>query len=124
MSLGQGRSRVGRDLDKIAVAALAMELAATIAAHGKYRRTGVAEAMQTTPGRAETLGATVIGTWLPLGLYAASLRPGRRLPGLSTVAALAVLGGSVALRIAFLAAGDVSARRPDVSLRFAQPENL
>lgn len=49
-----------------------------------------------------------------------SRRPGR-LSGLASVAALA---GSALMRVAFLGAGDDSARRPDVSFRFSQPENL
>ena len=126
LSLGEGRrSRLGRDLDKVAVAALALELAATLSADEQYRRKGVAEAMETLPGMIEEAGAGGIGMALPLGLHAVSLMllP-RRSRALSGLASLATLAGSAVLRIAILAAGDESARRPEISLRFAQRENL
>jgi protein NrfD len=126
LSLGEGRkSRLGRDLDKIAVTALALELAATLSADEQYRRKGVAEAMETLPGMIEELGADGMGTVLPLGLHAASLMllP-RRSRALSGLASLAILAGSAILRIAIMATGDQSALRPEISLRFAQPGNL
>lgn len=122
LSLGEGRrSRLGRDLDRIAVLALAAELAATIAADERYRQTGVAPVMRTPPGVIEEAGAGGLGTVVPLGLHLASLTllP-RRSRFLSTLASAAVLAGSAVFRIAFLAAGDESARRPDISLRFAR----
>jgi hypothetical protein len=123
LSFGLGRSRLGRDLDTVALAALALELGATIAADQSYQRTGVASAMRTTPGRVEELGATVVGALLPMGMLSLSLALGRsRL--LSAAAGLAVLAGSATLRVAFMAAGDCSARRADISMRFAQAENL
>jgi hypothetical protein len=125
LSLGRGVSAPGRDLDKITLAALALELAGTISAKESYRRTGVADPMTTTPGLMEDLGATGLGALLPIGLFSASLALGRPPSGaLSTAARIAVLGGSAIFRIAFLAAGDCSARRPDISMRFAQPVNL
>ncbi|HSU05730.1 MAG TPA: NrfD/PsrC family molybdoenzyme membrane anchor subunit [Acetobacteraceae bacterium] len=125
LSLGQGRTRLGRDLDSIALAALALELAGTISADQSYHQTGVANAMQTTPGRVEELGATVLGVLVPIGLLSASLGLGRpRSRSLSAMAGVAILAGSATLRIAFMAAGDCSARRADISMRFAQPENL
>jgi protein NrfD len=124
LSLGQGRSRIGRDLDKIALAALALELGATLSADDKYRRTGVAPAKESTPGRIEELGATLLGTIAPLFLLAVSLTGPRRSGTLSGLAALLALAGSATMRISFMAAGDESARRPDISMRFAQPDNL
>lgn len=123
LSLGEGRrSRVGRDLDRIAVLALATELLATVTADERYRQTGVAPAMRTLPGVMEEAGAVGVGTVLPLGLHLASLTllP-RRSKFLSTLASAAILAGGAVFRIAFLAAGDESARRPDISLRFAKP---
>ncbi len=58
---------------------------------------------------------------LPLGMHLASLLLPRGSKLLSTLASAAILAGSATLRIAFLAAGDDSARRPEISLRFAQP---
>ncbi len=126
LSLGEGRrSRIGRDLDKVALAALALELAATLAADEQYRRKGVDGALKTLPGLIEEVGADGLGTVVPLGLHAASLMllP-RRSRALSALASLAILAGSAILRIAFMAAGDESALDPAISLRFAQPGNL
>ena len=65
----------------------------------------------------ETLGAV-----LPLGMLLGSLVLTRgRFRLLSNAAALAVLAGSFAMRVRVLAEGDQSARRPDVSMGFAQP---
>ncbi len=54
----------------------------------------------------------------------AVLRGRRRAPALSRVASLAILAGSALLRVSIMAAGDESARRPEISLRYAQPDNL
>ena len=60
--------------------------------------------------------------------WAFSLRPfvlARRRPGiLSDVASVAVLAGSLLLRVSMLSSGDRSAERPGISFRFSQPENL
>lgn len=125
LSLGERRrSGLGRDLDKIAVAALAVELAATISADEQYRRKGVAGAMETLPGMIEEVGAGGLGMMLPLGLHTVSLLLPRRSRTLSGLASLAILAGSAILRVSFMATGDESARRPEISLRFAQAENL
>lgn len=124
MLLGEGRTRLGRDLDKIALAALTMELAARLAADEAYRRIGVDGALRTVPGRIEKIGATVLGNAVPIGLFALSLMGRRRSPVLSGVAAMLALAGSATLRISFMAAGDESARRPEISMRLAQPDNL
>ncbi len=125
LGMGEGRSRLGRDLDKIALTALAVELAATLAADEQYRRVGVDGALETLPGLIEEIGSGALGMVLPIGLLAASLTLSRsRSRLLSGLAALATLAGSATMRIAVLAAGDVSARRPDISMRFTQSENL
>lgn len=124
LSLGQGRSRTGRDLDKIALAALATELAATLSADESFHRTGVEPAMASTPGVIEQVGGTLLGTVVPMGLLMLSLTGPRRSPVLSGLAALLALAGSATMRISFMAAGDESARNPRVSMRFAQPDNL
>jgi len=125
LGLGERRSRTGRDLDSIAVAALAVELAATLASEERYRATGVDRALDSAAGKADQLAGTGFGVVLPLGLYTASLLLSRRRSRtLTTAAALAVLGGGLAMRIGVMAAGDESARRPEISMGFAQPENL
>jgi formate-dependent nitrite reductase membrane component NrfD len=119
------RSRLGRDLDRIALMALALELAATMSADEQYRRKGVEGALETLPGLIDEVGAAGMGTALPLGLHMASLALTRHRSGiLSRLASLAILGGSAILRISFMAAGDESARQPEISMKMAQPENL
>ena len=130
LSLGEGRSRLGRDLDKVALLALAADLAATLSQDEQFRRKGVDGALvdgalQTFPGMIQELGADAFGTVLPIGLFATSLALTRRRSRvLSGAAALATLAGSAILRISFMAAGDESAKRPEISMRFAQPDNL
>ena len=71
------------------------------------------------------VGATRLGTALPLGLQAASLMLSGERPGtVSDIACLAALAGSLLFRVSFMGAGDDSASRPEVSFRFSQPENL
>jgi formate-dependent nitrite reductase membrane component NrfD len=133
LSLGERSPRLRRTLDTVTVAALATELAATLASHERYRTAGVDEALNTRAGQVERWGATRLGTIAPLALLGASLllRPKREAVAverprdtLSTVASLGVLGGSLLLRVFIMAAGDESAARPDISFRFAQPDNL
>ncbi len=125
LSLGERSPRNRRALDAIAVAALSAELAATMASHRTYERTGVAGALQGKWGVAEKLGATGLGVILPLGLQAATLALSRRRPGpVSDAACLAVLFGSLLLRVSMMSAGDTSASDPNISFRFSQPENL
>lgn len=114
-----------RALEGTAAAALAAELAGAVISHETYRRTGVAGALKGKAGRAEHLGATLLGTALPLGILAASLLTRRGLPRpVTALAAAATLAGAAALRVSIMAAGDRSAEDPDVSFRFSQPENL
>jgi protein NrfD len=125
LALGEGRSRLGRDLDKIALTALAVELAATLAQDEQFRRKGVASALETLPGLIQELGSSALGTALPIGLFTTSLAlTRRRSQVLSGAAALATLAGSAILRISFMASGDESAKRPEISMRLAQPDNL
>ena len=124
LCLGERSRRTRRALDVIAMAALATELAATVASHRTYKQKGVADALKGDWGTVEKLGVTGLGVAVPLGLHATSLLAGRRLGRVSTLASLAVLAGSAMLRVSIMAAGDESARRPDVSFRFSQPENL
>ncbi len=124
LSLGETGGRIARDLDTITLAALSLELAATISADEAYHRTGVAKAMESAPGMADEIGATLLGTIVPIGLLVLSIAGGGRSPMLSRAAALLALAGSATMRVAFMAAGDVSARRPEISMRLAQPDNL
>ena len=60
----------------------------------------------------------------PIALHAASFVLSRRPGALSGLASLATLAGSLLLRVSIMSAGDESARRPEISFRFSQPENL
>jgi formate-dependent nitrite reductase membrane component NrfD len=123
IGLSERRSRVGRDLDSLAVAALAAELAATLATDHALTRAGIAP--QEQGQRVEVSLSTELGVLLPLGLLSVSLLFTRRRSHiLSTAASVAVLAGSLAMRIGVLNQGANSARRPEVSMRFAQPDNL
>lgn len=114
-----------RRLHGVAAVALGAELAATAAMEASYRKRGIEAVGKTGWGRTESLAVTGLGVALPLALltYAACARSpaGRRL---GTAGAVAAIGGSFLLRVATLGAGDASADRPDISFRFAQPENL
>ncbi len=117
LSLGR-RGRDAESLDRVMVAALAAELAAGLVQHRVFHERGVAAALDGAAGKAE-LAASTLGTMLPIGLAGAALLA-RRLPGLSDAAAVAVLVGSAALRISIMAAGNESARRPEISFRFTE----
>jgi protein NrfD len=112
------RRPIRQDLDTVCLAALAVELAATISNEQTYKTTGVDKAHDGPDAVIERLGALGIGTLLPLGLLGLSLLTGSRSRTLSGVAGAAVLGGSLAMRIAMIGLGETSASRPDISLRF------
>ncbi len=121
LSLLERRGRRRRRLDAVMLAALGVELVAARAGHAAYRRAGIAAALDGGWGTVERVGATDLGTVLPLGVGAACLLAGRRMPA---VALLAALGGGLLLRVSVMGAGDTSAERPEISMRFAQPDNL
>lgn len=118
MGLMEGRTLLGRDLDSLAVVALAAELAATLTEEEANHRAAI-----NVPE--EKVLSVGLGAVVPLGLMMASLLfTRRRSRVLTTAASLAVLAGSLAMRISTMAEGDETARRPDISMRFAQPDNL
>jgi hypothetical protein len=61
---------------------------------------------------------------LPLGLFIVSQLLPRRARTVSAIASLAALTGGLLMRIRVMGDGDKSAERPDISMRFAQPDNL
>ena len=109
---------VRQDLNAVCVGALAVELAATLAADAEYQRTGVDQALRSVDGQLETVGGTDFGTIVPLGLLTVGLLTGSRSRRLSAAASCAVLGGSLMMRIGMIGSGQVSAKRPDISMRF------
>ena len=121
------RDETTRDaLNLILGGALAIELAATIAHHHEVKKKGVGEVLKSRWGRIERFGVEGLGILLPMGLHAAShlVADRKASAALSDLAAIFALAGSATLRVAALAVGEESARRPDVSFRFSQPENL
>lgn len=118
LSLGERpHSRLGRDLDSIAIAALATELAATLAGEQTERRKGISQSPQSH--------ADAVGVAVPLALFSLSLLwPRHRSRALSSTASVAVLAASLAMRIRVISQGDASALQPEISMRFAQPDNL
>jgi protein NrfD len=125
LSLLEGSGRRRRSLDALTLAALSAELAATMASHRTYVRRGVSGALDGHWGQVEKIAATGLGAVLPAVLQSLSLVVGRGRPGaISDAACLAAIAGSLLMRVSMMEAGDESARRPDVSFRFSQPENL
>ena len=123
--LGERDGGLKRRLETLAAAALAVDLASDAVSAVIYRRSGVAPALSGPAGMVEKVLATGLGAALPLGLYAASRLAGYRpTRNQGALAALAVLAGGALLRISMIKAGETSARRPDVSFRFMQPDNL
>lgn len=110
--------RTSAAMQRIALVALGTELASGITLHRAFKARGVSAALDGPAGQAEK-GVTVLGTMLPIGLLGASLLS-RRLPSLANAASVATLLGSAALRVAIMAAGNDSARRPEVSFAFTE----
>ena len=116
LALGErlaGRRDVAEDLDALAVAALAAELAGTVAARHARQARGIA-----TPTR---LPGAVAGAALPIALKVASALLGQRGRWLGALGAVVALGGSLALRVGVLDEGEASARRPQDGFRLAKP---
>jgi hypothetical protein len=115
MRLGARCNRRARDLDSIAIAALATELAATLHFDHAQRQAGI----RISPSTRDKLGVA-----LPLSLFLVSQLLPDRARKLSKIASVAALAGSLVMRIGVMRDGDESAVRPAISMRFAQPDNL
>ena len=121
LSLCTKRRQARADLDMICLAALAVELAATLSADHSYQQTGVDRAMKSRAGTIATVGGHQAGVLLPLGLLVASSLTGSRSRIVSGAASCAVLTGSLLMRIGVIGSGAASASQPEISLRFTQP---
>jgi hypothetical protein len=115
LRLVQPAGRRRRDLDTVAVAGLAVELAAILASDHVQQRAGV---------RDTASSRDIAGVAVPLILFLASRMLPQRAKAVSQVAAAAALAGSLLMRIGVIRNGEQSAERPEVSMRFAQPDNL
>ena len=123
LAIGESDPSARRALENVLLASLVIEAAATVASESRFVATGVDSGRSGPWGKVEKYVATGLGVGLPIGLLVASRlgRGDRRLAGLAGLAAIA---GSAVLRISMLGVGMESARRPEVSMRFAQPDNL
>jgi hypothetical protein len=124
LALGAKSDANRRTLETIGAAALAVELAATVMSHKTVEAKGVGESLKSDWGKTEEVVALGVGVLLPLGIYAATRLRGRGPTAANDLAAVATLVGSAMLRVCTLGIGDDSASRPEVSLRFSQPQNL
>lgn len=124
LTLGAKSDANRRTLETISAAALVVELAATAMSHKTVKAKGVGESLKSDWAKTEEVAALGFGVLLPLGIYAATRLRGRTPTAANDLAALATLVGSAMLRVSTLGIGDDSASRPEVSLRFSQPENL
>ena len=113
-----------RRLADLLLAALGVEIAATHMVAKRLDEAGIGAARFGRWAWFERIVASGLGTLLPVGLLVTSRLAGRRSARLERMAGFLALGGSLAFRIAFLGHGMESAARPEISLRFAQPDNL
>ena len=124
LALGETDPATRRALDAVAVAALATEAVAATVSHRVYAAKGVGDALLSRAGRIEHWGAHVAGTLVPAALKTVAVLAGRRGGLASRLGSVLAVAGSGTFRISIMAAGDVSARDPNISFRFSQPENL
>lgn len=124
LSALEASPRNRRVLDDLLASALAVEVVAGLLTDARYHRTGISAARDGAWSKAEKIAATGLGTALPLGLLIASRITERRPSILARTASLLAMAGSATMRITILGEGMASAKRPEVSMRFAQPDNL
>jgi formate-dependent nitrite reductase membrane component NrfD len=112
---GQGHSTsdAGRALDRIALAASALELFLLLSLRQRFREQGVDGALNESGwGLAYDLGAVALGAGVPVLHHAESMIQPRQPPRPALVISLAVLAGGFLLRHVLMRAGNVSAKRP------------
>ena len=113
---GQGRSASdegGQVLDRIALAASALELLLLLSLRQRFREQGVDGALNETGWcLAYDLGAVALGAGVPVLHHAESMIEPKPPPRPSLVISLAVLAGGFLLRHVLMRAGNVSAKRP------------
>ncbi len=115
LAMREGSAPHRRDLDAIALAGLAAELAGAGAARRAGAARGVTTRLHTPWQTVEGVAATALGAAVPAGVLAVQALRRRPAPGAALVA---ILAGSALLRIAVIAAGEASAADPRISLGF------
>lgn len=113
-------SPLAHPLVAIAVAALGVELVASIVAQFTYGARGVIGPLRDLPwGPLHLIGVQLCGDALPIGLYVWAMIVSSPLAAL--IASLCALGGGFLMRGLMFMAGNESARRPRDYFRFARP---
>lgn len=121
LSLFARREDVREDLEAVCAGALSVELAATAAMEAALKERGVDPVMRNSaPGIADRVGSVGVGVLAPLAIYGLRFLTGERSRELATAASLAVLAGSLTMRISTIGIGEASALQPEVSFRFAK----
>ncbi|WP_448204889.1 NrfD/PsrC family molybdoenzyme membrane anchor subunit [Azospirillum sp. sgz302134] len=125
LSLGEridGRPENTSTLDRVALAASAVDLVASLASEREHHAEGVAGPVDDTVwASVQKVGAIAVGAAVPVVCHAVNAARRRPSAALSVLGALAILAGGMALRSAILHAGNRSAQRPQDYFRFAQP---
>ncbi|HSK40632.1 MAG TPA: NrfD/PsrC family molybdoenzyme membrane anchor subunit, partial [Arenibaculum sp.] len=125
LSLGEraaGRGRMAGALDRLALAACAAELVASILADRRYCEQGVGGVLEEPPWKqVHTAGSLGLAAAVPILCHGLNLAAGQRSRGLSVLGSLAILVGSAAMRHTMLRAGNLSAKRPADYFRMTQP---
>jgi formate-dependent nitrite reductase membrane component NrfD len=110
---GHGTSDAGRALDRIALAASALELFLLLSLRQRFRERGVDSALNETGwGLVYDLGAVALGAGVPVLHHVESMIEPKQPPRPSLVVSLAVLASGFLLRHVLMRAGNVSAKRP------------
>lgn len=120
--LRPGSPRTARRLDEVALAATAVNLAATLTAEKIYRSESVDGPLrdQASIAAGYKLGSILIGQVLPLACYAVNATARKPRYELSVLAGFAVICGSYLMRHSLIEAGKLSSQRPRDSFRFAR----
>ncbi len=107
-------------LDRIAGAATAMNLGATVAAGRAWRKAEVDGPLTEASaiGASYRIGSILLGQVLPLVCHALNASRSRPSRGLSMLGSLGIVCGSFLMRLAVIEAGKKSSQRPVDSLRF------
>ncbi len=106
----------------LALVALAVDLVISIAATWRLRAAGLDAPLRRAPwGPVHVVGVQLLGTALPMALYAADFWAAAPAHLAAAVASLCALGGGLLMRGTILLAGNASARRPQDYFRFARP---
>lgn len=109
-------------LATLALVALAVDLAFSIFMEWRHRMLGLDAPLRQAPwGPVHVIGVQLLGTALPIALYAVGTWAGGPVVLLSAIASACALGGGLLMRGTILMAGNESARRPQDYFRFARP---